>query len=484
MKIRNIIQHTIVALLCLSWSSCNSWLDVELVNRVEESELFSRASGFYKALAGVYADLSSSTLYGYELSYGSLDVMGQLYDYSRLPVEFTETKDLNFLNQSFRNNVVDAWWKRIYYNIESLNNILLWSEKNASLLTTEELHLIRGEALGLRSYLFFDLIRLFAPDVKNDGNAKRVPYNIKFGVTLPDLYTTSETLDLILKDLLEAEEYLKNDPIIGQNIATMKDESAPFRNLADKYVARINYYGVKAIMARIYLAKGDNYNARIKAQEVIDSKCFAIFDRTKLAQQSNNDLKDMLLSDEHIFSLRNKGISEKAYSMLLKESDNTRDVPLPFTITYATNYDLPSTDIRWMEWFTVGNLSTRMKKYYASKDNSKNYFSKIPLIRLSEMYMILAETYLNGDTEKGKEYLSIIRKARIGDSAETPIFSVSEYIKEMRREFPGEGQLFFMYKRLNHDILRDGVATAIPASNQTFVLPIPLSEIENGNIQQ
>ena len=41
-----------------------------------------------------------------------------------------------------------------------------------------------------------------------------------------------------------------------------------------------------------------------------------------------------------------------------------------------------------------------------------------------------------------------------------------------------------MYKRRNHDILRDGAAASIPASEKIFMLLIPDAEIENGNVQQ
>ena len=48
----------------------------------------------------------------------------------------------------------------------------------------------------------------------------------------------------------------------------------------------------------------------------------------------------------------------------------------------------------------------------------------------------------------------------------------------MRREFLGEGQMFFQYKRLNTNILN--VLNEVPASNEVFVLPLPEGEIEYG----
>lgn len=464
--------------------SCNSWLDVKLVNKVEESELFSKPEGFRKALAGVYADMAASGMYGGDLTYNYLDVMGQLYDYSLLPSAYTDWKNLNYNNATVR-SVTDGWWTSLYYVIEETNNILRWTEKNASVLTKEELNQIRGEALGLRSYLFFDLIRLYAPDVKLDPTARRIPYNTEFGVELAPLYTTEETVNLILDDLQEAEKCLTNDPIVGVQVYNLPDDKeGPKRNSADQYVARMNLYAVKALMARIYLSKGDLVNARLKAQEVIDSDCFALLKRSELIEQVVPEQKDMLFADEHIFSLRNKDLPTYAQSLFIQvNSETTGDVSLPLSIVYMNNYDVPSNDIRWMEWFSESSASVHMLKYYVAKANSENFFPKIPLIRLSEMYMICSESWLDSDIDKAKEYADMLRVSRIGEEGTLATYSEDEFIKEMRREFPGEGQLFFMYKRRNHDILRDANAGSIPASNNAFVLLIPDSEVANGNVK-
>ena len=479
----NKMKLWIIAVLVLFFSACNSWLDVDLENRVEEQDLFSKASGFQKALAAVYSQMASESLYGYQLSYGTLDVMGQLYDYSKLPTNWDYIKELNYRNSDFR-SLTGSWWTNLYATIESLNNIMRWSEKNAAILSEDELGQIRGETLGLRAYLYFDLVRLFAPDVKVKPDAERIPYNTQFGVELPPLYTTKKVCELILEDLKAAEEYLKNDPIIGQKIYELKDDEKPFRNSADKYVARMNLYAVKALMARVYLDMNDYVNARIKANEVIQSGCFSLLKREELTTQADPNLKDMLFSDEHIFSLRNKDIPTSAQSVCITVNDQTQNVTLPLTGTYINNYDIPSKDIRWMEWFSDGGLSTRLVKYYKSKDNSTNYFPKIPLIRLSELYLMLSESYLEEDLQKAKDYADSVRVSRIGDEGKLTTFSENDFIKEMRREFPGEGQLFFMYKRRNHDILRDGAAASIPASEKIFMLLIPDAEIENGNVQQ
>jgi hypothetical protein len=56
---------------------------------------------------------------------------------------------------------------------------------------------------------------------------------------------------------------------------------------------------------------------------------------------------------------------------------------------------------------------------------------------------------------------------------------LNELLKECRKEFFAEGQIFYMYKRLNRNIVGQG-GISIPASNQIFMLPMPNDEIAFG----
>lgn len=79
MRTRNILYGFIFLFFL---TSCNNWLDVDLVNKVEESKLFKSEQGFREALAGVYSSMSKANMYGRRLTYGVVDVLAQTYDYS------------------------------------------------------------------------------------------------------------------------------------------------------------------------------------------------------------------------------------------------------------------------------------------------------------------------------------------------------------------------------------------------------------------
>ena len=184
--------------------------------------------------------------------------MSRTYDYSRVPNAMKIFRDYDYEDKDMEAYIYSIWYA-LYANIAAINNILEWSDKNASVLSDARRNQVRGEALALRAMHHFDIYRLFAPDVKLDKAARILPYQLKFGVETPAVYTTQEYLNLVVGDLENALECLKDDPIcsvvpyeLGNGVDENKDQ-------ADQYVARMNYYAAKALLARVYLDMGGEY---------------------------------------------------------------------------------------------------------------------------------------------------------------------------------------------------------------------------------
>ena len=107
----------------------------------------------------------------------------------------------------------------------------------------------------------------------------------------------------------------------------------------------------------------------------------------------------------------------------------------------------------------------------------------IPVIRLSEVMYILAELSAEqGDVEHGIQYLETVRRARgaqrsLSTTVSTPEQLMDEIILDARKDFLCEGNMFYMYKRLN--------ITEVPSASESgamkdmtagYVLPVPTSE--------
>ena len=94
------------------------------------------------------------------------------------------------------------------------------------------------------------------------------------------------------------------------------------------------------------------------------------------------------------------------------------------------------------------------------------------------MYLIRSEVqYRQGDADAARATLNTLRVARnLPALNELPADYYTELVREYRREFMGEGQLFFLYKRLNRSTILFAEVDAVAEKVYTF--PLPITETE------
>ena len=135
-------------------------------------------------------------------------------------------------------------------------------------------------------------------------------------------------------------------------------------------------------------------------------------------------------------------------------------------------------DLRTYQWQRkkdpLGNDIMCNVKYEAMEVDGKNYPYMIPVLRMSEMYLIAAECYAGLDDAKAYERLNTLRNARQTSSVSTSLALNIE--NEYIREFVGEGQLFWYYKRTSAPSLvplydRSRPAVTMDQSYYEFALP-------------
>lgn len=102
----------------------------------------------------------------------------------------------------------------------------------------------------------------------------------------------------------------------------------------------------------------------------------------------------------------------------------------------------------------LGTVSgAQYSKKYLIEEGSTGY-DMIPMLRLGEIYYIIGEYYArNNNFGEAKNALDMVRSSR-GVKLNLPTISslegfYTELVKEVRREQMAEGQLYFLYKRLN-----------------------------------
>lgn len=499
-KIHFINKYTRIAAFVLSiglLTSCNKWLDVNPSTRIKEDELFSEQQGYVDALFGTYQKLTSDNGYGRLGTYGFVDVLGQLYENksTQASTYYGETARYNYTSASVNNqqNVrasIDSIWTN-YYSAISQANLILKNVDSRDVLKGNSYKIIKGEALALRAFIHFDLLRLFAPAYLGGTNASAtaIPYVEQFTVSPTAKITVEEVLVKIERDLKEAESLLEAHKTIDQ-IATNQGSTSLDLFLMYRQ-NHLNYWAAKAVLARLYLYKGDKTNALKYATEVINSKLFYFVNPGTLSVDPTVDASDLTFSSEHIFSLNVSGLKKLADAYFKTESTSGAEATDLFSTAaklntlYETTLTGYGTDIRSIVaskslWNQFSTAVVFTKKYYSDKTTNVKQ-RLIPIIRLPEMYYIAAEA--SNTISEGLAYLNVVRQARLipelsATNINTTALFDAEVQKEYRKEFYGEGQIWYYFKRKNVTTIPDGVGNPMTATKYTF--PLPFNELQFG----
>ena len=485
----------IVGLMALS--SCKKYLDVKPQSEVDETQLFSSAEGFREALNGVYTLCASTDLYGGNLTFGSLDVLAQNYQF---PSDITSQAIANFdfTQPSFVATTTDIW-DTGYRAIANCNYILAAIDSKKSLFTGNDYQLIKGEALTLRAYIHFDLLRMFAPSYKSNPSAKAIPYVTVVSVNSTPFSTVSVALDSCISDLKQAAPLLHaSDPIVSSSYSigypgTTGNETSNTDLFYQNRRNRMNYYTACGELARVYLYKGDNVDAYNSARIVIDASKFpwtsedAFFSKDITA-------KDRIFYQEIItgWYIDNTAINAELTALFIATPPIYSATTDQINDIYETAQD-GADDWRYKQWFVAtastsgGNSLQRavLQKYIENTTPVVNLYPlTAPAMRYSEMYYIAAEAVYDTDPVHALFYYNTLRAKRgIGstvDSVADKATFINLLVKDARKEFYGESQIFYMYKRLNLAVPVSDTYSK-PASDQIYVFPLPINELEYRN---
>ena len=473
----------IAAALLTSFSSCKDFLDVEAGNSIDAGTALNGASDARNRINGLSRLIASSSYYGrnFEL-YGEVKG-GDLTVYS----QGRGLDQLYSFNQDAETNNFSGFWSQIYYCIAQTNDVL---EKIDQVATDSKAQYTnaQGQLLTLRALFYFDLVRLYGKSYTQDKASLGVPivispasYNNK-----PARATVAEVYTQILKDLKTGQE------LLGANKA-----------IDNGY---INYYANLAIQSRVYLTMADYENAYSKANEVITSGTYKLYENEKWASSWAS-----MYGTESIYELginegeADLGTASLGYYLMRRTGGQGG-------MFYASDYYLnrmkeDNNDVRWAILGRDESSATRMGAVYKNlgsvntntslplnslgdKGNTNNTAVNIKVIRLSEIYLIAAEAALkkpSADPAKSAELLNAISKR----SPNRPAFSsatVNEdaILNEKSKELFGEGHRYWDMIRLNKKIIFNDdfqgltIKTRPKEIDRTFekyILPIPQSEI-------
>ena len=481
---KKIIYTMIIACTTL-FASCDSWLEVKPYDQIAEGELQKSEEGYQKMLNGIYIDLNSDALYGQTLSVEMIEVMGGAYTIGTDNSVWGNYKDLSSYqyNTEYWRNRLDQTWNKAYALILNCNKILETIDGNKNLFTDGIYYIIKGEALALRAMLHFDMLRLFGPVYSKDSDKKAIPYYTKQTNSPEPILTAQEVMEKITADYEDALNYLANDPVKteGTMMSSTEDGSSNFL----RYRAlRLNYYAVEALMARAYLYMGNKTEAFKYATDVIktaDQNIFPFVDKNLVIGSPADP--DRIFSSEVLFALTNtsRGTIHKNFfdPSRLPNYVFRMDDSMMSNLVYggAATTGGYQDDYRYRACWMATGSNRYFYKYSDMVANGSIQNTMIPMVRLGEMFLIAAESQ-SGDLKAGVQYVNALRRNRGVASLTTLTPDLLKY--EYIRELYGEGQLFYLYKRLNSDIITSATSSKNPkASDLIFVVPLPDTETEN-----
>ncbi|WP_211233395.1 RagB/SusD family nutrient uptake outer membrane protein [Pontibacter actiniarum] len=475
--------------LLLTVSSCDNWLEVTPKTQIRAGDQFKTEAGFRDALMGAYIGMTAPELYARDMTWNMVDLLSQ--QYAPLPslAGYAELQQYRYKATRVVPKL-DAVWNKTYNIIANINNALHYLEVNKELLNPISHDIIKGELLGLRAFLHFDLMRLYGyGDLANRpevGAKPAIPYVTEFDKEITPQLTYAQTFELLAQDIRTALELLQADPIYP-NAGRPPGYYAEINRdgFFDHREQRMNYYAVKALQARMLLWQGgaDRLEAaKLAAEEVINSNAAAL-----ISAESYPASSDPILYPEVLFSLNVYALADVVNRYLDADKPTNYDA-LFLTSTAAneiyetSNVNVGVADIRFntlLDQQTSGYVPVKLLQ------NKNTYLNNVPLMKLPEMYYIAAEYYANnGQPGTAIQYLNSVRKSRgilegIPEAADAEAVK-AELFKEYRKEFVSEGQLFFYYKRKGLTKL-PGLSEETVVGDNIYLIPYPDSEIEFGN---
>lgn len=502
MKLYKSLATAAVVTLGLSVAGCSDWLDYTPKDKQLYEQQFATADGFHTTVNGVYSLLTSSSLYGYNLSYGAIDAMGLSYNVSQTNSTLYQLKTASYSSTNAASTLSNIW-STAYNTILNANLVLQALDEYPGVLSENDSQLIRAEMLAVRAYLHLDLTRIFGPIPTSQSalSGEAVPFAdtpeaLKRERLAADVILTEH----IIPDLTEAQNILeKIDPIMTEGVLN-SDGGSTNRNWERYRQLRMNYFAVTLLKARAYMWMLDYTNALAEARKITDSpvakNAFPWVVGNRLLANSINP--DRGFSTECLFGYYNNEISNIYKNYFAGSLDASK--LLQVASGYVSTIFPISSDYRFQaQWRANGGMNAGYEfvKYESFEPSSTNpdfWATFYGLLRVPEAYYIAAEAALklNNDTETARNYLNTIRTARGVMVELEENISVADLQKEIEleyvRELRGEGQNFFLLKRLNASVgsFMSGAKTHLngsddpgmdsPSKTVRYRVPIPSSE--------
>ncbi len=484
--------NVLICLLVLTLGSCQSFLESRDKGQVLEEKLFVNQEGVEEAMYGLYFELGTGNLWGAHHPI-LMDCMAQYFtlgNYSKENAGGFEEVMLHHHESQRSRELFGAMWESSYKVISDINKIIE-NLDNWDRTPLRYMNLYRGECLGLRAFMHFELLRMYgSPDLNKRG----IPYVRNYGMWVTPFSKTGECYDEILADLKEAHELLKDDE---EYLTYPRQKVDAYSGFTQCRELHMNLYAVKAALARVYYTRNqgnDLDSALMYARQIVDSKKFPLPANEKVVPDHFiRMMSGTVAQDEAIFGVYKYNTYSELQSLFLLKNSS-------FKAADETMYQVLGdygTDFRsnWLRVPSSSNAGTEelglcvMKLLDATVLDPSNVKQKpigdpgLNLIRIPEMYLMVAELLSGKDPKTALEYFNAFITSRGYRSQES--FNVNDVDTQFYKEYLAEGLYWFRLRRNQvKEIKVEKILASVKGQQtiemdeKTWTLPIPDSEFE------
>lgn len=411
--------------VCIGCMGCEGYLDTNPSNALKPGEEITTEGEVLAALRGAYDGLLDKRYYGADfVVYG--DVKGDDVQ-TRVAGLRTEAAYRFSWRQA---DAPEGLWLVPYEVIRRVNFLLESLEKNG-IPQTEVIRDARGQALALRALCHFNLLLTYGiPYLKDQGRSPGVPL----------VSRTLEAGAVPARSTVEAGYRMVEDDLRH----AVADLGTEVKN------GYFNRWAAEALLARVFLYRGAWDSAYVYAERVI-----------------GNGPYTLVPNDRYLSSWKEEFTAESVLQLSVSEQAATNKELLGYLAAPGGYASLIATqDFRDLsdedpEDVRQGLLTKRGGYWFINKYPGRNGYlavNNIPVIRLSEVYLIGAEAALkmkNPRQEVADRYLHAIR-SRANPAVPAVRASEENILRERRKELVLEGHRFFDAMRLGKKLCRQG----------------------------
>lgn len=366
-------------------SSCQDWLSVAPEKDLIKDNYWKKTDDVNSTLAATYSSLRSSSIESFEWAEVRADMLTNFGG----TLAYITGGDISTTNKSIS-------WDSYYNTINLANTILYFSQQvmdNDKSFTQRLKDGVDAEALFLRSYNYFNLVRIW----------KEVPLVLRPSISdtcsiYPAKSSEKVIIKQIIKDLLVAKDKIWDPKNAADAALFSKPEYAK---------GRANKYAVLALLAEVYLWD-EQYQKCIEAcDEIINSNIYALLpvDRWFEIYFPGN-------SSESIFEIQCKDDgTENQINPIYKGGKYANLSTQKVTLSTGYRYDLvfpDQSDIRVCQSYTAAwkYLGISLTSNVTRSANSQRNAS-VQCYRYSDALLMEAEAWneLN-DIEKARSFVS------------------------------------------------------------------------------